>query len=83
MERYYSAMTEEIPTNVPQARGKPIQITAFVDADHAEDDNIRQSRTGVLIYIKRSPILWYSKNQIALRHQLLGQKVLHLRHRMK
>jgi hypothetical protein len=38
-------------------------MIAFVDSDHAGDLLTRRSRTGVLIYLNRAPITWYSKKQ--------------------
>jgi hypothetical protein len=60
---FYPDAKEHIPTNMPEARGKPVQMICFVDADHAGDQVTRRSRTGVLLYLNRSPILWYSKKQ--------------------
>jgi hypothetical protein len=60
---FYPDATEAIPPDAPRPLGKPIQMVAFVDADHAGDLVTRRSRTGVLVYFNRSPILWYSKKQ--------------------
>jgi hypothetical protein len=60
---FYPNVTEEIPANIPKPRGKAMQMTVFVDTDHAGDVLTRRSRTGVLVYLNRSPILWYSKKQ--------------------
>jgi hypothetical protein len=34
---FYRDATEHIPANAPEPRGKPVEITCFVDADHAGD----------------------------------------------
>jgi hypothetical protein len=36
---------EDIPQNVPVPRGKPVQISCFVDSDHGGDSITRRSRT--------------------------------------
>jgi hypothetical protein len=40
-----------------------MQMTIFVDADHAGDTMTRRSRTGVFVNLNRSPIMWFSKKQ--------------------
>jgi hypothetical protein len=45
----------------PTLKGNPLSIHCFVDADHAGDRLNRRSQTGVLIFINRVPITWYSK----------------------
>jgi hypothetical protein len=62
-KEFYPDAKEDIPTNVPEARGREVQMIVFVDADHAGDKMTRRSRTGVLLYLNRSPIQWYSKRQ--------------------
>ena len=61
-EQYRDA-TEEMPHNMPIARGRPVVTTAFVDASHAANKKTRRSHTGYVIFINRAPILWYSKRQ--------------------
>ena len=38
-------------------------ITSYVDASHAANKVTRRSHTGFIIFINRSPILWFSKRQ--------------------
>jgi hypothetical protein len=45
----------------PTLKGNPVSIHCFGDADRASDRLNRRSQTGVLIFINRAPILWYSK----------------------
>ena len=53
---FYQDAREEVPPDAPAPRGRPVQITAFVDSDHAGDKVTRRSRTGVLIYMNKAPI---------------------------
>ena len=46
----------------------------FVDADHAGDTISRRSRTGVLIYVNRAPILWMSKKQASIETSTFGSE---------
>jgi hypothetical protein len=71
---FYPEAKEEIPPDAPAMRGKPIQITCFVDADHAGDALTRRSRTGVFIYCNRAPILWYSKKQNSIETSIFGSE---------
>ena len=34
---FYGDVKEDVPPNAPEPRGKPVQSTAFIDADHAGD----------------------------------------------
>ena len=36
-EKIYGDVDEEIPKNLPQARGNPVQVSMFTDAAHAGD----------------------------------------------
>jgi hypothetical protein len=49
-------------------------MTTFVDSDHAGDKVTRRSRTGVLIYLNRAPILWYSKKQNSIETSTFGSE---------
>jgi hypothetical protein len=57
---FYKDVSEDIPLNAPQPRGMPIQINIFVNASHARNKVTRQSHTGILIYLNKAPIIWYS-----------------------
>jgi hypothetical protein len=48
-----------LPPNAPNPLGKPIEMVAFVDSDHAGDLLTCRLHTGVLVYFNCSPILWY------------------------
>jgi hypothetical protein len=58
----YRDSTDELPPNMPEPRGNAVQINCFVDADHAGNRITCRSQTGILIFINRAPILWYSKS---------------------
>jgi hypothetical protein len=52
---------DSLPDDMPEPRGLEISINYFVDADHATDKVTRRSQIGVLIFINKAPISWYSK----------------------
>ena len=72
--QFYPDARDEIPPDMPEPRGKPVQITMFVDASHAANVITRQSRTGVLIFVNRAPILWYSKRQSTIETSSFGSE---------
>lgn len=76
---FYPDAREEIPPNAPEARGKVVQVIAFSDSDHAGDLLTRRSRTGVLIFLNRSPIIWYSKKQSSIETSTFGAEFMALK----
>jgi hypothetical protein len=76
---FYPDAFELLPPNAPHPLGKPIEMVAFVDSDHAGDMLTRRSRTGVLEYYNRSPILWYSKKQNGIEPSTFGSEFMGLK----
>lgn len=72
--QFYPGAKEELPLDMPEPLGKPLQQTMFVDASHAANVVTRQSRTGVLIFLNRAPILWYSKKQHSIETSRFGSE---------
>jgi len=48
---FYHDAREEVPIRMPEPLGNPVQVLAFVDANHAGNMKTRRSHTGILIYI--------------------------------
>ena len=71
---FYPDAKEELPPDMPEPRGKPVELVVFVDADHAGDTVTRRSRTGVLIYMNRAPIMWTSKKQTSIETSTFGSE---------
>jgi hypothetical protein len=69
---YYRDAKEELPPNMPEPRGNPVQVTYFVDADHAGNRITHHSQTGILIFLNRAPILWYLKAQSTIESSTFG-----------
>jgi hypothetical protein len=76
---FYKDATEPIPPNAPPPRGQEVQINAFVDADHAGNRITRRSQTGILLYLNRAPIIWYSKAQNTVESSTFGSEFVALR----
>ena len=57
----YRDSKEAIPADALTQRGNVVSTHFFVGAYHAGDRATRRSQTGVLIFINKAPIQWYSK----------------------
>ena len=69
---FYRDAKEAIPPNMPEARGRRVIISCFVDANHAGNTVNRRSQTGVLIFVNKAPILWFSKRQPSVESSTFG-----------
>ena len=75
----YPDAKEAIPSDAPQPRGKSVTTSCFVDADHAGCKVTRRSHTGVIIYVNRAPILWFSKRQNTVESSSFGSEYIAMR----
>jgi hypothetical protein len=57
------------------SRGKMVSMQCFVDADHASN-RVTRSQTGIVIFLNRAPIVWYSKRQNAVESSTFGSKFI-------
>jgi hypothetical protein len=60
---FYPGATEAEPPNAHELRGKSVTMSCYVDANHAGCRMMRRSHSGILIFLNRALILWYSKCQ--------------------
>jgi hypothetical protein len=75
---FYGQVIEDVPSNAPEPRGMLIQINAFIDANHAQNKVTRCSHTGVLIYLNKAPIIWFSKAQETVETSTFGSEFIAL-----
>ena len=47
----------------PEALGRYVTITAYVDASYATNEVTRWSHTGFIIFLNRPPTIWFTKRQ--------------------
>ncbi len=59
---------------MPKPLGLPVEISCFVDANHAGKLLTRRSHSGVLIFLNKAPIIWYSKHQNTLESSTFGSE---------
>ena len=57
MSELYPDAIEEKPNNTPKPKEKFTRNTCSVDADHGGDQMARRTRTGILIYVNKTPIV--------------------------
>jgi len=68
-----------MPPNAPPPRGHPVQINAFLDADHAGNKVTRRSHTGIMIHLNSAPITWLSKAQSTVESSTFGSEFVAMR----
>ena len=59
---------------MPDPRGLALSIHVFVDANHAGNQANRRSQTGILIFLNKAPIHWYSKSQSTVESSTFGSE---------
>lgn len=75
-EEYYPGAAEVTPPGAPELRGRQVSMTCFVDADHAGCRLTRRSHTGILIFLNRAPIMWFSKRQNTVESSTFGSEFI-------
>jgi hypothetical protein len=70
----YGNVYEELPTDMPESRGKPVLITAFVDANLYHNKVTGRAVTGILMLLNKTPIDWYTKKQNTVESSTYGSE---------
>lgn len=76
---FYPGAAEKMPPSMPKPRGKHVVITCYCDADHASNRLTRRSHTGILIFVNKSPITFYSKRQNTVESSSFGSEFIAMR----
>jgi hypothetical protein len=76
---FYRGAKEPIPGDAPEPRGNVVSTHCFVDADHAGNLVTRRSQSGILLFVNRAPIIWYSKRQNTVETSTFGSEFVALR----
>ena len=79
LKAIYPDASDELPHNMPPPRGNPVNISIFVDADHAGNRVTRRSHTGIVIYCNLAPIIWYSRRQNTVETSTFGSEFIALK----
>ena len=75
-KEFYGDVREPVPLNAPEPCGCDVDLRMFVDSDHAGDKLTHCSRTGFIIYLNSSPIVWYLKKQATIETSVFGTKFM-------
>jgi hypothetical protein len=76
---FYRGAKEPIPGDAPEPRGNALSMHCFVDADHAGNRITRRSHTGIIIFLNRSPTIWYSKSRSTVETSTFGSEFVAMR----
>jgi len=71
-EHFYGEVEEAIPPNAPLPQGKEMDLTMYVDSDHAGDKRSRRLRTGYFILMNSALVAWLSKKQPTVKTSVFG-----------
>ena len=72
----YPDAVEDIPHDMPAPKGKPVQLTVYVDADHAHDKVTRRSVTGIILFGNKTPLKAISKRQKTVETSTYGSELV-------
>ena len=75
-KEFYPDAEEELPPNMPTAKGAKARITVYVDADHAHDKVTRRSVTGIILFVNGTPVKWVSKRQKTVETFTYGSELV-------
>ncbi len=64
---------------MPEPLGHSVTTTCYVDADHAGCKATRRSHTGLIMYVNRAPIVWFSKRQNTVESSTYGSEYIALK----
>ena len=79
----YGNVSEAVPNNAPEPRGKEIKLHMFVDSDHANDKIQRRSRTGFCIFINMACVMWHTKCQATVESAVFGAEFIVMKQAME
>ena len=61
---------------MPAPRGQMVSTHCFVDLDHAANTVMRCSQSGLLRFVKRAPVTWFSKRQNTVETSTFGSEFI-------
>ena len=73
-KEFYGDVTEAIPPNAPDPRGKSVDLRMWVDSDHSGDIVTRQLHTGYFIFLNTALINWPSKKKSTIEGSVFGSE---------
>ena len=74
MYSVYGDVKEQLPSDLPAPKGKPVRTTSFIDANLMFCKATGRSATGILHFVQATPIDWYSKRQSTVETATYGSE---------
>ena len=75
MRERYSDAKDELPHNMPEPLGEPVDINTFVDANHAGKIVTRKYHTGIIIFVTWHPLYGFLRSKTLLKVPHLDQNL--------
>ncbi len=75
-KEFYPDLEEELPYDMLKPKGKPAQITIYVDADHARDKVTQRSITGVIVLVNGTIVRTFCKRQSTVETSTYGSEMI-------
>ena len=75
---FYGEVLEEILPRMLELRGNAVDITCFIDSNHAGNVVTRCSHTKIIMFLQNAPIIWHSKKQNTVESSLFGSEFVAL-----
>ena len=71
---FYRDAKEDVLLDMPEPRGKEVAVHCFVDASHTSNKTTRRSQTEIIIFVNKSPIIFFSKKQNSVETSTFGSE---------
>ena len=78
-KEFYPEASDPVAIGAPEPLGNPVDIAAYVDANHAGNLANRRSHTGILIFVNNALTMWFSKHQNTVETSSFGSEFVALR----
>lgn len=72
----YHGCKEDIPEDMPPARGKPVRLSTYVDANLLHCRATGRSVSGILHMVNGTPVDWFSKKQNVVDAAVYGSEFM-------
>jgi hypothetical protein len=72
----YGDVKENIPTDIPEPKGKYVTLSHYFDANLYHDMVTGRSVTAILHFLNQTPMDWYSKKQATVETATFGSEFI-------
>ena len=75
-ETVYRNFSEEIEADIIEPLGRSVRVTTYVDTNLMHDMTTGRSVTGILHFLNKTPIDWYTKKQSSVATATFGSEFM-------